>query len=250
MAVIAVIGGFEIVDDIERARWLIDRLDPFAVDVGSVVPRGFAAYARLFHPAFRRVHGGSSTVEVTWAQIAEAGGNVAHRMMQFPNLAGDWDGSPGPLGIFDDRPDEGSLPHDYAEKLVDVLSRFTTTPASCWFGAWEGFGASRISHDIAPTFEIPGRSMYLLHGPLAALPQSLSSIERIYQSASLCWPEDRAWCFATDIDLESTYVGGSEACVSALVDLPGLEALFCDVTDAISYEADAINPRPPGPMRL
>lgn len=245
MAVIGLLGAFEVVDDLRPSRWLTDRLDPFAIDVGSVVPRGFAAYARLFHPAYRSEPGTtSSSIEVTWAQIAEANGKVAHRMMQFPNLTGSRDNDLGQLGVFDRPPDEGSLPHSYAGRLADMLSRFTTTPESCWFGVWEGWGASRMRLGLAPTFEIPGRSMYLLRGPLVALTQSIS-VEPTYQSASLCWPEDRAWCLATDIDLESTYVGGSAACIRALLDRPGLEGLACDISDGISYMADTINPLPP-----
>lgn len=38
-------------DEVEAADWIHGRLHTFAQDVGSVVPTGFAAYARIFHPA-------------------------------------------------------------------------------------------------------------------------------------------------------------------------------------------------------
>ncbi len=44
-------------------------------------------------------------------------------------------------------------------------------------------------------------------------------------SPNVWWPEDRAWCVATDIDLCDTYVGGSLECVQAVLDHPDLEAL-------------------------
>jgi hypothetical protein len=38
------------------------------------------------------------------------------------------------------------------------------------------------------------------------------------------WPDDRAWCVATEIDLGWTYVGGSAALISDVVANPRLEA--------------------------
>src|SRR5687768_12020131 len=35
--------------DVDRARWLVSALHPFAQDVGSVIPDLFPAYARIFH---------------------------------------------------------------------------------------------------------------------------------------------------------------------------------------------------------
>ena len=37
--------------DVSPGRWIKDRLHPFAQDTGSVIPEGFEAYARVFHPA-------------------------------------------------------------------------------------------------------------------------------------------------------------------------------------------------------
>jgi hypothetical protein len=36
---------------IDQARWIAERLGPFAEGVTSVVPAGFDAYARILHPA-------------------------------------------------------------------------------------------------------------------------------------------------------------------------------------------------------
>ena len=44
------------------------------------------------------------------------------------------------------------------------------------------------------------------------------------QSANLWWPDDRAWFVATDVDLMTTYVGGSAACIADLLAADGLEA--------------------------
>jgi len=44
-------------------------------------------------------------------------------------------------------------------------------------------------------------------------------------SPNIWWPEDRAWCVATDIDLYDTYVGGSQECIEAVLGNLELEAL-------------------------
>lgn len=47
------IGSLELRDDLSPADWIIDRIHDFGVNVGSVIPEGFDAYARIFHPAIR-----------------------------------------------------------------------------------------------------------------------------------------------------------------------------------------------------
>ena len=39
-------------------------------------------------------------------------------------------------------------------------------------------------------------------------------------SPNIWWPEDHAWCVATDIDLFDTYVGGSRECIKAILSDP------------------------------
>ena len=58
--------------DAARAAWIVAALRDFAVSVVSLVPRGFPAYVRVFHPASL---GGQP---VTWAAIAPASDRRAH----------------------------------------------------------------------------------------------------------------------------------------------------------------------------
>jgi hypothetical protein len=37
------------------------------------------------------------------------------------------------------------------------------------------------------------------------------------ETPSIWWPEDRAWCVATDVDGYDSYVGGSQACIEAVL---------------------------------
>jgi hypothetical protein len=91
-----------------------------------------------------------------------------------------------------------------------------------------------------PRVSMPGRDYILFAGPLAAAgelgwrcgellnaayPERESDPNEFEpQSPSLFWPGDRAWCEATEIDLDSTYVGGSPQLIEALLNDPRFEA--------------------------
>jgi hypothetical protein len=65
------------------------------------------------------------------------------------------------------------------------------------------------------------------------------------QSPNLWWPADRAWCVATDIDLASSYIGASEACIQAILNTAMLETWRANLDDRIDGESDTNNPTPP-----
>ena len=258
----------EYVDDLAPAAWIAERLHPFAQDAGAIIPPGFDAYARIFHPATKRV--GDIFVPVTWREIAEANLRAYHPQMQFGALVtvpgtSLNDRSPQP-GLFDGWPRTGTLRLDDARALVDVLAHHTTTPGRCWFAAWEGFGSAEDGSMVMltidggktvrppphlyrarpkqPTFQLPGRGYFLARGPVTAALETVYGMKSSYQSASLWWPEDRAWCVATEIDFDWTYVGGSTECIAAVLSSPELEALPARLTDGVHYDSDPINPTP------
>ncbi|WP_340374003.1 hypothetical protein U5640_01680 [Streptomyces sp. SS7] len=109
-----------------------------------------------------------------------------------------------------------------AQALVPVLARHTRTPRRCWFGLWEGYG--RRDFAGVPTFPTPGRDEVLLRGALSEM-LSPVSVDEFAELPDLWWPEDRAWCVGGDVDLVSTYVGGSPELIAGLLADPRLEAL-------------------------
>jgi hypothetical protein len=46
-----------------------------------------------------------------------------------------------------------------------------------------------------------------------------------FQSPTTWWPDDRAWCVATDVDGFSTYIAGTHECLDALASDPRLEIM-------------------------
>jgi hypothetical protein len=95
-----------------------------------------------------------------------------------------------------------------------------------------------------PTFRLPNRGYYLARGPLDAALETVYGFVGDYRSASIWWPDDRAWCVATEVDFDWTYVGGSAECVAAILSSPDLEALPAKISDGVSYASDPINPTP------
>lgn len=61
------------------------------------------------------------------------------------------------------------------------------------------------------------------------------------QSPNLLWPLDRSRFLATEIDLDSTLVGGPADLVDTLASAPGLEVWRVDADDDLSSEGDHLN---------
>jgi hypothetical protein len=231
-------------EDATAAAWIAESMHGFALDVGSIVPPQFEAYARVFHPAHlhqQDVRG----APVRWAEIAAANGRTVHPEMQFMKIAL----IPSPYahawtqpGLADRVPEVGSLSMDEAAELAAVLQPHTTTPEDCFFAVWDGWGGLRHDMRGAPVVAIPGRTMRLLRGPIHAVTENTDEHETRFQSANLWWPADRAWCVATEIDLMSSYVGGSRPCIDAVLGDRALEALPVEVGSRITYFSDAVNP--------
>lgn len=234
-------AGRPLEDDVSPGAWIAPAVRPFgAHEVGSLVPRGFDAYVRVFHPAVHYV--GDDDVDVRWADVAGANGTVAHPAMEWASITGsmdffeDDDQSP----LWEQAPARGHLPVTVATALAAVLRAHTGTPDDAFFGVWSGFG---YIVGAAPTLALPAREHWLLRGPVELAAANMAD-EPWEQSASLWWPADRSWFVATDIDLVTTYVGASAACSADLLAHPGLEAAAVPVDQRCTWDADTVNPPP------
>jgi hypothetical protein len=76
-------GGLKIMDGASPGAWIKPRLGGEFGAVTCQVPRGYEAYARIFHPA-----SDSDWSPVRWAEVADALGTTAHREMQWHALLG------------------------------------------------------------------------------------------------------------------------------------------------------------------
>lgn len=268
----------------QGGTWILEATHGWA-NVHSLVPDVFERYARIFHPAMReaderdlpllgpheaktgapvRTRGdGLVWCEVTWAEVAQANGRAAHAAMEWTAITGsyefDWHGMQP--GIWDRVPQRGSLPLRLARRLCDHLAHFTDTPELCWCASWEGDGnlIGLRSDLMLPRLAMRQRPMLVARGPLRTVteksftdgfepwdqPEHPQFAEH-YRSPSLWWPDDRAWCVATDVDLQSTYVGASAECVDRLLQDERLEVMQTSAEQSVTIDADTINPTPLG----
>lgn len=251
----------------EASAWIGPRLIEQFGAACRTIPTGFAAYARVLHPA----DPGAPTPR-GWAEVAESMGRVMHPLAQFdristppPGRADSWaDSPPAPQP-----PSLGSLEPEPLRALCDILGRHTPPGSRCWFAVWEGWGdlhpgggtihfASRAAGARRPAgappewqldlggadVQLPGRRYLLYTGPLDdALRFGSWATQDWFQARSpnLFWPQDRTWCVATEIDFDSTLVAGPAHLIDEVVSSSSLEAWAIGPTDSLAHDADTIN---------
>ena len=238
--------GLEWLEDVSHARWIEESLSDFGT-LRSMLPRGFSHYARIFHPAYL----GEEMQPVRWSSVASWTGRQVHPLMQFERIAGlsEDHGVMYPDPPWGSHPDHGSIPEAECSTLVEVLRDFTSTPGRCYFCLWEGYGNidTRL-YKSDSRVKAPGRGYLLFSGPLDAVMAFLRRDVPFWRdSPNIWWPEDRAWCVATGIDLYDTYVGGSRECIEAVLNNHELEALPTTLDARLDLGGDTINaPKRPG----
>lgn len=103
--------------------------------------------------------------------------------------------------------------------------------------------------DLGPMLSLPGRDYVLLVCSLAELADAAwpRSAGIGWHGAfagpmpQLIWPDDHAWLVASEIDVDSTIVGGSRALVDAVLAHPAFEAFEVQPDDSLASDADRIN---------
>ena len=190
------------------------------------MPTGFAAYARILHPAFTRER------EVRWSEVAAWSGKVIHPEVQFHALVPSLNEIGTEPFVFPPR--VGVMPETQVRALVDLMSRHTASRDKCWFCLWDGYGNVELKQAAALVTPNPQRSYLLFSGPIEKAAGWLDG-------PNIWWPDDRAWCVASEIDLPYSYVGGTKDLVEEILGDPALEALPSDLGDGITYDSDRFN---------
>jgi len=229
------------VGDGEPARWLASALEkPWgrgdrANYAAAVIPRGYEAYARLFHPAWLA----GEERELIWAEAAARAGTRPHARMQWHAVSRAGDPDIGWRGLVP--PEAGRMPVWMLETLAGLLERHTRTPERCYFAVWDGWGLPGLAllRGRAAHIRLHDRAYYLLRGDVRAAAERLFPLSP--QHASLWWPEDRAWCVATEVDMMWTYVAGSEACIADMLADGRLEAWRASPDDRADAGGDEVN---------
>jgi hypothetical protein len=166
-------------------------------------------------------------------------------------------------------PSPGNLDHVALAALCNLLAASQENEPDCYFGLWEGYGELdsygwlgrqslpnrkftpgerhlfTINELRRPRLHLPGRGYLVLAGAIRdALRVGSFGAETFWpQSPNLFWPIDQTWCVASEIDFDSTLVGGSDDLVAAILGAPGLEAWPVGPDDSLADDADTINRR-------
>lgn len=239
--------------DVAQADWIGPRLAPFEEGcVTSVVPGGFAAYARLLHPA-----SGEGDRPVRWSEVASRAGTTMRRDGFFAEIALlPPDHAGRGVTPWARAPNDTRLHPSDATALVELLRTHAGRAQDCWFCLWDGFGwesssqgsmvlddsasGDRATH-IGPSqaLDTPEESpvpQEVLDGPRVQLPnrdyllyegeahEALAFAESEQVTPNLWWPADRTWCVGSEIYTDWTFVGGSVELVDQLAEDPRLEA--------------------------
>jgi hypothetical protein len=230
------------------------------------VPKGYESYARVLHPA-----SDSEGNPVRWAEVAEACGTSAHREMQWDALTGSLDpcAAWGPRWS-GNRPLTGAMDTDELDALCEILSAHTADSGQCCFGLCtiEGWLDSFSADELELLLRLPmDRDYIVLAGPLAVIdqivrdwskggasvavsfawkgdgtPPAPSQCDRnIREPPHLIWPADHSWFVVSEVDFDSTLVGGSAALIEAIVESSELEAWQVEPTTSLACDADEIN---------
>ena len=201
--------------------------------VCSLVPKGFPRYARILHPAWRVYP--ERRKAIRWAVMARYAGTTPHALMQWKHTAAQ--------GMHDDRvepPDEGRMPGEVIKPLRKIILRHSPKSAGCWLGAAREWGWDyRESTPATACIDTGARAWDLFRAPVSMMDARLFTNRE--QTANLIWCENQDWWVTTDIDLDSTYIGGSDALIRDILESPALEAWPAAPDDDITYGADTVN---------
>ncbi|WP_156251445.1 hypothetical protein [Pseudactinotalea terrae] len=157
--------------DVAAGAWLAERIDsPWRRTMHDLVPRGFDAYARVFHPvsrdrpvgrawpplpyaahraeweAFQASRPEIDREQISWARTAAAFGTAMHPLAQWDALVApgviveNEDGPRDRDGWRYDEPEIGQLEPALLATVALHLAQHTSTPDGGHLAVWEGWG--------------------------------------------------------------------------------------------------------------
>jgi len=248
--------------DVSVAQWIRPRLERSERCIGAVIPCGFEAYARLLHPIERQ----SPPAHLRWADVAHHTGGQLHSLAQFWCLAGRASPSAAEDAAWvDGRPATGELAIVEQAKLIAQLAAHTadgTCVAAVWAG-WghlrqtTGFGpgatrlpnatSSAVFRQIAqtPRWLLPHREYVLFRGHLSEVTELgvPGPLGFCHLTPALLWPCDHSWCVASEVDLDSTLIGGTRALIDAILADSELESFAVHTHESLAWDGDSVNAR-------
>jgi hypothetical protein len=241
--------------------------------VREQVPQCFNQYLRIFHPALDPAGN-----QITWSEVADLVGQQFHPQVQWHCLIGSDDPASLTGALWSGtRPDLGELPFTKLDCLCRILDKHTSTPARCYFGLSTIHGGVEPLAEGKVELKLPKRDFVVFGGPLTAAGEigvtehdcggrtkavgglcpevaPLSHVESrgneisikylksdVGQVPNLIWPADHSWFMASEMDFDSTLVGGSDALIAELMQESSLETEVMLPDYSLAEDADKVN---------
>ena len=219
--------------DLQTVNWGLDLCAPFGCGVASLVPPLFERYARIFHPAMQI----SNLIPhaIPWQHVAYHTNRKVHALMQWEKIA-----IPNSYTDMLRPPVLGTLPYEVSLPLRRLL---VSSSDYCCFAIWRGWNdtyAPDVPATVSVSDEGHNRDYDLYIGPTTMLDITFFTYSS-GQTANIFWSLDRRWWLATDIDLNTSYIGGEKQMIDSILACRELEAWPVLPTDDISEFADKIN---------
>jgi hypothetical protein len=193
--------------------------------------------------------------------LAAVVGTLATGDVPSPGYAAVWSGWGGLIGFTGTAPSSTTVgvtePGDTEQRLLrDTLARSVTDPFNRPYATqtWHpGILPDEVSRGTM--LELPEREHVLFRGDLRLFadpewPRRVpwkdpgleeGGFERIAPSPSILWPTDRSWVVVTDVDWDSTIVGGDSDAIALLCTRPDVEALVLPAGSSLQWDADEVN---------
>lgn len=229
-------GNAEVIPEPQReadrsSKWVRDRMSAWSearwgrLRVDCLVPAGFERYVRLLH----RVCSDAPGRQWRWSEVAQDAGRELLEETQWATLTAD-------LRERDRlNPPIGELSDAEFRSLAATLEKYTASPDDCRFAFWEG--SAFVDH-TSEAVSIGGRAYVVFKGSAnEAIGHRFG--DGFAHPPNLWWSADRSWCVATDIDLDSTYIGAGRACASRIRASSELEVLLTRADARVDAGADA-----------
>lgn len=207
------------------AEWALSRQSDSIRNIRFLVPSGYQSYCRILH----RVNHNDGSMR-TWKSYADSSGTRIYPDTKWVDLARH-DSVPERVGPMQVHLDDFSFER-FLRLAIDHLD--SDVSDQCIAGYW--VGRTSLMEDMVHGTEMPqpvtlGRREHVLFSLSlrslldAFLEEPFGPVE----PPGILWLEDRSWYVATEVDYDSTIVGGSAAFVSSLVGDESLEAIEVDL---------------------
>jgi hypothetical protein len=231
----------ELAEAADLAEWPVSRLTSWTQRHGrgptvrDLIPDEFDAYLRILFPIFEPPGDRGHLEQLsTWHETALRNGRQPHRLMDLGGIGPDHDD-----GLHGGTQVPQTLASTQAAALLAILENCTASARS-WFVLWYGdyHGSAVIpEQSLIEIDQGPSSPYCVFTGPHRAW-------RDFWTYPRWWWPQDRAWCWQTGLDLDMTncaYLGTSHDCAEEIFASTAIEAVVAQPDDPAWVGMDNVN---------